>query len=726
MLYKEKIEESDLNKKKLNTNLQNKEIISQKTSKFQMSTIKKFIVTEKIDFGLTSSFYSNFNLNFENLKNIVNKTSNHGLTGLKNIGNSSYMNSIIHCLSHCQDLVYYYISDLYLNDLIIKPKLNSNSKNVSQSFSLILKKLWIEEEKSINPIDLKYSISKYFLRYNNSNQNDSNEFLLSLLSCLHEEINKPVLNGIIKINEEPKLENESEINCSKRFWNLFKKMNNSIITNLFYGQIRNIMKCLSCTFKQTNFEVFNILPLEIPYLKKINILLIPYNNIKTPIQINLFISDSALFIDIGVYIKQFINSGFENFKILLFNYNNSSIKFVKLSENIFNISKKGMIILYEISDSISNDNDNKEKENDDNENNIPYEYYPFISFFRYKNLNDNINNNLITYPRLFFVNSFNKVKSLRIMIFGFLLNFYPLPKFFENDIKDIERIKYNYIERNIEPNDFELYNIYQNIYNKVFKNQDTENDEIKEYLNKFPFKIYLISNKKENEEKLFLSNNYKEFQIELQDNTSIKKLIELMKQGYKIIISISNKEIIEKLNKITIIEEDKSEENEKIPNLNDLFIHFSLYEKMDKENEWYCPNCKKLTNAYKKLDLFYLPKYLILCLKRYNKINLSKFKIQLSKKKDLIYFPIENLNLDDFVFGPKIPKNNYDLFAVSQHSGSNEGGHYFSICKNFNSWYMFDDENFFKCDKDIICSDESYILFYKRKNEKKENIIINN
>ena len=85
-----------------------------------------------------------------------------------------------------------------------------------------------------------------------------------------------------------------------------------------------------------------------------------------------------------------------------------------------------------------------------------------------------------------------------------------------------------------------------------------------------------------------------------------------MKQGYKIIISISNKEIIEKLNKITIIEEDKSEENEKIPNLNDLFIHFSLYEKMDKENEWYCPNCKKLTNAYKKLDLFYLPKYLIL------------------------------------------------------------------------------------------------------------------
>ncbi len=726
MLDKEKIEETDLSKAKTNRNLHNKEIISHKNSKFQISTIKKFIVTEKIDFGLTSSFYSNYNLHIENLKNILNKSSNHGLTGLKNIGNSSYMNSIIQCLSHCQDLAYYYISDLYLNDLKIKPKPNSNSKNISQSFSLVLKQLWIEQEKSINPIDLKYSISKYYFRYINSNQNDSNEFLLSLLCTLHEEINQPKVNGIIKFNEEPKLENESEINSSKRFWNLFKKMNNSIIINLFYGQIRNIMKCLSCTFVQTNFEVFSILPLEIPYLKKINILLIPSNNIKTPIQINLFISDTALFIDIGVYIRQYINSGFENFKILLFNYNNSSIKFVKLSENIFNLSKKGMIILYEISDSISNESDIKENENNDNENNITDEYYPFISFFRYKNFADIINNNFITYPRLFFVNSFSKVKTLRIMIFGLLLNFYPLPKFFENDVNDIERIKYNYIERNIEPNDFELFNIYQNIYNKLFKNQDNNDEEINEYLEKFPFKIYLISTKKENEEKLFLSNNYKEFQIEIQDNTSIKKLIELMKQGYKIIINISNKEIIENLNKITIIEEDKSEENEKIPNLNDLLIHFSLHEKMDKENEWYCPNCKKLSNAYKKLDLFYLPKYLILSLKRYNKINLSKFKIQLTKKNDLVNFPIENLDLDNFVFGPKIPKNNYDLFAVSQHSGSNEGGHYFSICKNFNSWYMFDDENFFKCDKDIICTEESYILFYKRKNGKQENIKINN
>ena len=49
----------------------------------------------------------------------------------------------------------------------------------------------------------------------------------------------------------------------------------------------------------------------------------------------------------------------------------------------------------------------------------------------------------------------------------------------------------------------------------------------------------------------------------------------------------------------------------------------------------------------------------------------------------MIYYKLENLNLDDFVLGPKIPKNIYDLFAVSQHSGSNELGHYVSSYKNF-------------------------------------------
>ena len=712
-ILKQNIEETE----EINTNSNNKEKeYDKKIPKFQTSTIKKFIGTENIDLNITSSFYSNLNLQIEKIKNYLNESSNHGLTGLKNIGNSSYMNTIIQCLSHCADLVYYYISDLFINDLKKIPKQNQ-LKNVSIAFSSILKKLWIEDNKSINPIDLKYAISQYYSLYNNNNQHDSHEFLLNLLDCLHEETNKENLKGLIKFYEEPKLESESDISASKRFWSLFKRTNNSIITNLFYGQIRNILKCLSCAYTQTNFEVFNILLLEIPNLKKINILLIPSNNIKTNIQISLFISDSALFIDIGVYIKQFINSGFENFRVLLFNYNNSSVKFVKMSENIYNASKKGMIILYEISDSISDDNENVENENEEI---ITGDYFPFISVFRYRDFNDNDNipnNKFISFPRVFPINSFGKIKALRIRIFGFLSNYYPLPKFLQNEINEIEQIKKNYLDKDIEPNDYELFNIYQQIYTKIFKNKENEN-EIKEYLDKFPFKIYLCSSKEEKEDKLFLSNNFEESQKEFQDNNPIKKLIELIRIGYKIVIYITNKEIINNFNEITIIEQDESKEEERLPNITDLLIHFSLHEKMDKENEWYCPNCKKLSNSYKKLDLFYVPKYLIISLKRYNRVYLSKSKVQLTKINELINFPVTNLNLDNFILGPKIQKNNFDLFAVSQHSGSNEGGHYASACKNIGGWFMFDDAACFKCDDDMICTPEGYILFYKKKSEK--------
>ena len=64
-----------------------------------------------IDLGITSQNYADISyIKAEEVKNYLKSNSNHGLTGLKNIGNSSYINSIIQCLSNTPELMYYYIS----------------------------------------------------------------------------------------------------------------------------------------------------------------------------------------------------------------------------------------------------------------------------------------------------------------------------------------------------------------------------------------------------------------------------------------------------------------------------------------------------------------------------------------------------------------------------------------------------------------------------------------
>lgn len=571
-------------------------------------------------------------------------------------------------------------------------------------------------------------------------QQDSHEFLIHLLDLLHEDMNRStILPNHPKYSDEclPKSDNESDISGSKRFWNYYKERNNSIIVDLFHGQLKNEITCLTCSNKTVTYESYVTLPLAIPNIKRVDVIIVPALNLKSTIKLSLYVSDAAMFVDMWMYLKEFISLK-ERFRYILVNSQTHTARFIKHSENIYAMSRKGFIFCYEIDEELDDD------------------YYPFIALFKNEDLksqevlpkedlddlnqivgkpnNDSTKNNLpniifdnFSYPRIFPLNTYVHLKDLRQNIYGYLRKYYP-PSFemegnYQKLVDSYNQTKY------LDESEYEkiIKDEYENIFYKNNSNCNDElNNSIKNYLDNFPFNVLLVSLKDENKTKLLFSNNPEQFNSFFAENTKIEKIIDIIKSGYKLIIEIKKYEMpIEKyeslkrsMNKMISIK-NKDDENSltKTPNIYDCLNHFRLNEKLEKGNDWYCQECKKIQNAFKKTDLFYTPKYLIILLKRYESKFLGKLKIQILKNNTSVKYPINNLNLDEIVSGVKEPKPIYDLYSVSQHSGSTEGGHYATACRNFGKWYEIDDSKVFPSEEELIVSPEGYILFYRR-NEK--------
>lgn len=508
------------------------------------------------------------------------------------------------------------------------------------------------------------------------------------LDALHEDLNKAIYSEK-RVYEEclPKGPNESDISASKRFWNFYKERNNSVIVDLFHGQLKSTIQCLVCQNEDIRFEPFVTLPLAIPILQKVELIFVPSINIKSTIRITVYISEAALFFDIENYINKYMVTKMNKFRVLL--VTGTTCKFVKQSDNIYNSSKKGFIFVHEIDDRVD--------ESDS--------FYPFICLIR------EVGNTLtafqnFSYPRIFAIDDGDNVKQLRVNIYGFMRKYYRIVN---SKFDDLEK---NYQETNyLDPQEYE--DVITEEYNALFDKSSNLIPEKTEYLKNLSYSVSLVSYKDENNTKLILSSNFDEFSKIFEDKQKIESLVSITKSGFKLVIEVKNEALKVPMNTVLTID-NKNADNLKVPTLRDCFDHFSLIEKLEKGNEFYCSHCKKSQNATKRLKLFYVPKNFIILIKRYDTKMLGKNKIQLLKNSQLVQYPINGLNLSDYCLGPKTPKPVYDLFAVSQHSGSIEGGHQATACRNFGKWHEIDDMTVFPSEDDLVVSPEGYILFYRR------------
>jgi ubiquitin carboxyl-terminal hydrolase 8 len=147
----------------------------------------------------------------------------------------------------------------------------------------------------------------------------------------------------------------------------------------------------------------------------------------------------------------------------------------------------------------------------------------------------------------------------------------------------------------------------------------------------------------------------------------------------------------------------------KTPTLIDCFEHYVNGETLEGENAWYNDVTKEKQNVQKKIVYWSLPTILTIDIKRFNHKN--------QKNQIMVDFPLENLDLSNYVVGYKKNSYVYDLYGICNHSGGVHGGHYTAYVKNANGkWFHFNDTNVTEIANvtDLITT-KAYCLFYRKK-----------
>jgi ubiquitin carboxyl-terminal hydrolase 4/11/15 len=669
-----------------------------------------------------------------NIQNFLDGSSKGGLVGLKNFGNTCFINSAIQCLSHCDDLTKYFLSKSFLDE-INKQGRGGPDGRVAKVYYELLNDLWIGSSANVPPYDMRNVFMSFVKGFQGVSHSDAKDMVLFLFDRLHDELNRIKEKPQVDISEQSKTETDEE--ASARWWNALKSRENSVIVDLFHGQYKTQMKCPGCKKVTITYDPFMYLPLAIPdkNISKVRFKVFPNNYEYKFFIVEVFdVTKLTKVREVKNKIREHPTYRAREFDCILLK--NKVIQSLLADEDAIydhvftrvDFAEEEFVDLELIFCEVENSFASKNKGD-------------YVTFFispaelmdeRYYLLFKQKNLTALTFPKAFSISKKSRVKDLYMEVY----------KYYRRAMSDM--IKYDE-ENNADTSYYETF--YSNVENKDWVEKDfdksflgsdmestAENLKLKSSsgANTYLFDLVLSNNIPDSNSYFFrkpsceyCNSNCSYCKITVSLDTKIYELYLMQKvvRPFFLVADFTKyKDGFYKYYEEYIDYTDVKNLYKGELTIYDCLDQFRKEEKLDKENAWYCETCEKPQEAMKKVEIYSAPKYLVVQFKRFKlKGHKSLMELVNNKKNEtFVFYPSENFDLSNNIAGPN-KEANYELVAISQHSGGLQGGHFTAMGKNPNGWHEFDDEAIRAADKNDVINQNAYLLFYK-KVDKVENV----
>ncbi|KAK4683921.1 hypothetical protein P7C73_g6288, partial [Tremellales sp. Uapishka_1] len=650
------------------------------------------------------------------------------------------------------------------------------SGQVAEAFGEVIENLWSPSTSSYSPRKFKYTTSRFAPSFAGYGQHDTQEFIAFLLDGLHEDLNRIKKKPYVeKPDWKPGGGDKELAELGKECWDGYKKRNDSVIVDLFQGQLRSTLVCPECHKESITMDPFMYLtvPLPIAQTRLFKLRYVPLNPEKPPVNVKMLVPQNASFAQIKEKLASLVKyndipvfhelSGpvvssrkvvgtppaadgsiivpvytFKTVPASTRSYTSTTPTQGHLEPFFITLKKEEVADPHAVREAITRGYvrwvkaDMRESlwvPRGSDDANVP------VSEPEESVIEIHVDG---ADTRVVEVSSDDHLAPINIKrnpSSASLISLVPRGDLFKIHVSDASSSEgsssMNFLKSKDKDNVIPFFKAAISSASSSWSQLETRKKPKKHFINRITSGISSIVGNT-SEEDLTTLNAPPSPVVRPGEGIYCEWSPE--EYGKYLGWSEAHSEITEVVDENIEKELQKKKEGKSI-RIEDCLDEFSREETLGQDDLWYCPQCKKHQAASKKLEIYKAPDILVICIKRFGSSR------RLSDKLDqMVHFPIDGLDLEDRIGERKIAKELnlsaeeakaygvetsdepmlYDLYAVDNHFGGMGGGHYTAFCRNKvdGEWYNYDDSRVSKASVDAVESRAAYLLFYRRRTER--------